>query len=82
MSPFSIEAEEARYLGLSQIAGPGYRKAFECLVKDYAKSKATERADEIEKLFAGKVVEEFIQDPRIRAVAKRALCWEMTKLTI
>jgi hypothetical protein len=32
------EAEEAAQLRLQQIAGPGYRKAFEFLVKDYAKS--------------------------------------------
>ena len=34
------EAEEATQLGLAQIAGPGYRKAFEFLIKDYAKTLA------------------------------------------
>lgn len=67
------QAEEARYQGLSQIAGSGYRKAFEFLIKDYAKSKAKDRSEEIEAMFAGKVVSEFVQDPRIEAVAKRAL---------
>jgi len=33
------EAVEAKERGLAQIAGPGYRKAFEFLIKDYAKSK-------------------------------------------
>src|SRR5574341_359540 len=31
------QANEAKTLGLEQIAGPGYRKAFEFLMKDYAK---------------------------------------------
>ena len=61
------------HLGLTQIAGPGYRKAFEFLVKDYAKSLKPDDSERIEKLFSGNVVNEFITDPRIQAVAKRAL---------
>lgn len=67
------EAEEAAQLGLSQIAGPGYRKAFEFLIKDYAKSLSPDKASEIEKKFSGAVVAEYIQDARIQAVAKRGL---------
>ena len=67
------EAEEAAQLGLSQIAGPGYRKAFEFLIKDYAKSLAPDKASEIEKKFSGAVVTEYIADARIQAVAKRCL---------
>lgn len=67
------EAEEAAHLGLKQIAGPGYRKAFEFLIKDYAKSIAPERAAEIEAKFAGSIVNDFVADPRIQAVAKRSL---------
>ena len=60
-------------MGLNQIAGPGYRKAFEFLIKDYAKSIAPDRAAEIEAKFAGAVVSDFVGDPRIQAVAKRSL---------
>lgn len=67
------EAEEAAQMGLNQIAGPGYRKAFEFLIKDYAKSIAPDRAAEIEAKFAGAVVSDFVGDPRIQAVAKRSL---------
>jgi hypothetical protein len=68
------EAAEAKHLGLKQVAGPGYRKAFEFLIKDYAKSLAPEnRKKEIEAEFSGKVVAEFISDPRIQDVAKRCL---------
>lgn len=67
------EAEEAAHLGLAQIAGPGYRKAFEFLIKDYAKSIDLGRSVEITKNSAGAVVNDFVQDPRIQAVAKRSL---------
>jgi len=68
-----VEAEEAAQLGLTQVAGPGYRKAFEFLIKDYAKKLAPEKAAEIERKFSGAVVSEFIADARIQAVAKRCL---------
>jgi len=67
------EAEEASQFGLNQIAGPGYRKAFEFLIKDYAKSLSPDRSAEIEAKFAGAIVGDFVADPRIQAVAKRAL---------
>jgi hypothetical protein len=67
------EAEEAEQLGLEQIAGPGYRKAFEYLIKDYAKSLSPTKASEIESKFAGAVVTDFIGDARIQAIAKRSL---------
>lgn len=67
------EAHEAKYLGLKQIAGPGYRKAFEFLIKDYAKALAPDKAEQIEKQFSGSVVSEFVPDLRIQAVSKRCL---------
>lgn len=67
------EAEEVNSLGLKQIAGPGYRKAFEFLIKDYAKSLDSEKKGEIEKSFSGEVIAKYITDKRIQAVAKRAL---------
>lgn len=72
---FYCEAKQAKQLGLSNVCGPGYRKAFEFLIKDYAKSLVTsdDARNAIEKSFAGKVVDEFIPDARIQAVAKRAL---------
>lgn len=74
------EANEATSRGLNQIAGAGFRKACEFLVKDYAKSMIvdtdeidkTKKEEQIEKKFVGKVVEEFITDTRVQKVAKRA----------
>lgn len=68
-----VQAHEAKERGLDHIAGPGYRKAFEFLVKDYAKSIDPSKGKEIDEAFAGKVVNEFISDTRVQAVAKRAL---------
>ena len=74
------EAEEARNRNLLQIAGPGYRKAFEFLIKDYAKSKINKNDEKyeskitkIERSFSGSVIKDFIDDPRIQTVATRAL---------
>jgi len=67
------EAEEAAQNGLTQIAGPGYRKAFEFLIKDYAKFLKPDKASEIQSKFSGAVVNEFVPDARIQGVAKRVL---------
>jgi hypothetical protein len=68
------EAVEAKERGLAQIAGPGYRKAFEFLIKDYAKSKTQpEEFQNIERLQASPVVNQYIPDSRVQAVARRAL---------
>jgi hypothetical protein len=67
------EAEEAAQIGLAQIAGPGYRKSFEFLIKDYAKSLSPDKSEQIEKAFAGTVVTDYVTDPRIQGVAKRTL---------
>lgn len=79
LSPNFIEiysqASTAQALELHQISGPGFRKAFEFLVKDYAKSLTSDAAaiTAIESQLAGAVVSKYIPDPRIQAVARRAL---------
>ena len=65
------EAESAHQLGFEQVAGPGYRKAFEFLIKDYANSLAPN--DDVLKMKAGDVVKKLIPDPRIQKVAERSL---------
>jgi hypothetical protein len=67
------EAEKAGSLGLKQIAGPGYRKAFEFLIKDYATSLVPDKAEEIKAAFSGTVVKDYIEDARIQGVASRCL---------
>lgn len=68
------EAQEAKERDLLNIAGPGYRKAFEYLIKDYAKHKSKpEKSVEIEKMFSGKVVNDYINHSKIQEVSKRTL---------
>lgn len=67
------QAHEAQERGLDQIAGPGYRKAFEFLIKDYAKSIRDDKSDSIDSTPASAVVNNFISDTRVQAVAVRAL---------
>ncbi|MBX7169378.1 MAG: hypothetical protein K1X72_00375 [Pyrinomonadaceae bacterium] len=74
------ESNEAKSRGLNQIAGPGFRKSCEFLIKDYAKSLITEtdptektkKEEEIEKKQVGNVVKDYISDSRVQKVAKRA----------
>jgi len=67
----SAAAESA---DLDELCGPGYRKALEFLIKDYAKSLTSGAADrvQIEKTPLGGCIENFISDPRIKSCAKRA----------
>jgi hypothetical protein len=69
------ESHTAKEMGLEQIAGPGFRKAFEFLIKDYAQTrlKDDKTKEEVAKVFVGTVVSKFIEDPRIQDIAKRAL---------
>ncbi len=68
----SLRAEEN---GLLQVAGPGFRKALEFLVKDYLllKSIAEDKKQAaIIKSLLGPCIEKYVDDSRIRSVAKRA----------
>jgi hypothetical protein len=67
------QAYFAEQNNLDLIAGPGYRKALEFLIKDYAK-KISDKDDgeKIENIFLGNVIENYIDDERIKDVAKRA----------
>jgi hypothetical protein len=68
------QAYQAEYMNLLQIAGPGYRKSLEFLIKDYVcKDLHTSNEKDIvykEKL--GKVISNYIEDGRIKSIAKRA----------
>lgn len=65
------QALEAESRQLDEIAGIGYRKALEFLVKDYCKHKRTEKSDEIEGATLGKCISTFIPQPSIQTLASR-----------
>jgi hypothetical protein len=78
ISPNFIEiysqAQKAEQVGWLQVAGPGFRKSLEFLIKDYCSGK-TEKVDEkenIKKEFIGVVIEKYIDESRIKEMAKRA----------
>lgn len=65
----SLEAEN---YGLDQIAGMGYRKALEFLVKDYCILRNPSNEEKIKKALLGNVIESFIEAPKIKSTAKVA----------
>ncbi len=66
------QAYEAEQLDLDQICGVGYRKALEFLIKDYCIKKNPSNKEGVENLLLGKVIEQFVNDDKIKNVAKRA----------
>ncbi len=67
------QALQAESLGLKDIAGPGYRKALEFLVKDYCKLDNPEKVESIEKLELAKCIGQYIDSDDIKECAKRAV---------
>lgn len=65
----ALRAEEN---DLDQIAGPGYRKALEFLVKDYAISKNPSSAEKIKQVPLGNCIETFIEHSAVKELVKRA----------
>ncbi|MBI2043566.1 DUF4145 domain-containing protein [Candidatus Pacearchaeota archaeon] len=66
------EAEIAENENLIEICGGGYRKALEFLVKDYLIKKFPPKQEEIKKKFLGNCIDEMIDNPKIKEIAKRA----------
>lgn len=66
-------AEQAETQGLDEICGPGYRKALEFLVKDFAILRNPDDAEAIATTISlGTVISDYIPDPRIQEIARRA----------
>nr|WP_010133238.1 DUF4145 domain-containing protein [Microbulbifer agarilyticus] len=58
---------------LTLIAGCGYRKALEYLIKDYCIQKMPDQEDKIKKMFLGNVIDKFVSDTTLKEVVKRAV---------
>lgn len=78
VSPSFVEiysqSDTAEKSGLNQIAGVGFRKALEFLIKDYLISLTTDpnEISKIKKKFLGKCIEDDIDNPQLKLVASRA----------
>lgn len=66
------ESFAAEQWGLKDICGGGYRKSLEFLIKDYLIKVKKKNVDTIKNKFLGKCIDEDIDNPRIKDVAKRA----------
>jgi len=54
-----LQSLEAEHYGLDELAGMGYRKAIEYLVKDWAKQNKPEEKDKIESNWLGMVIKNY-----------------------
>lgn len=66
------QAAAAEQYGLNQIAGVGYRKALEFLVKDYCISRQPDKAEEIKSAFLGTCIKTYVDDANTKLCAERA----------
>lgn len=66
------QAAHAEALGLDQVCGVGYRKAFEFLIKDYAGYKNPEKKESVVRTPLSACIDTFVTDANVTACAKRA----------
>lgn len=66
------QANKAEQCGLKEVAGIGYRKSLEFLIKDYLISIKPEDSDNIKKKALAKCISDDVENNNIKNVAKRA----------
>lgn len=66
------ESDSAEQRGLKLVCGPGYRKALEYLIKDYLIAEEPKNQSDIEKKMLGQVIQDYVKNENIKAVATRA----------
>ena len=74
------QAKAAEVYGLDQIAGCGYRRAFEFLIKDYLCYCNQDLTNEIKKEFLGTCIKNRIDHPKLKQIAERT-AWLGNDLT-
>lgn len=66
------QALEAENYNLDQIAGIGYRKALEFLIKDFLIFENPEKEEKIKNTALANCINSFIENPQLKTVASRA----------
>lgn len=66
------QALTSEYYHLDHIAGIGYRKALEFLIKDYLIHRLPNKEEEIKKNFLGKCIKDDVQNQNLKDIAERA----------
>lgn len=67
------QAAQAEAYGLGEIAGVGYRKSLEYLIKDYCFAQNPDKEDDIKKRPIAQVIEGFVSNENVKQCAKRAI---------
>jgi hypothetical protein len=67
------QASWAEQNGNTEIAGVGYRKALEFLIKDYLIRKYPDKENTIKRTLLGTCIRTYADDTRIKTVAERAV---------
>lgn len=67
------QAFQAEAYGLGEIAGVGFRKSLEYLIKDYCTAQNPEKEDDIKKRPIAQVIEAFVSNENVKQCAKRAI---------
>lgn len=72
-SQIYLQAWKAQELGLNEVSGPGYRKALEFLVKDYACHQEPNDKETIKSLSLNKCIDQYMSDDEdIQGLLKRS----------
>lgn len=66
------QASEAESSGLDEIAGIGYRKALEFLVKDFCIHQNPDKEENIKKCFLGDCIKNYIDYPKLKTLCEKA----------
>ena len=66
------QAEKAELYGLKLVAGPGYRKALEFLIKDFLCRLHPSDAERIRTVQLGSCISDYVPDGRLKSMAVRA----------
>jgi hypothetical protein len=66
------EAENAERQGWKLVAGPGYRKALEYLIKDYLCKLKPAQAEKIKSMQLGTCIEDYVDNENVKQMARRA----------
>lgn len=67
------QATQAEAYGLGEIAGVGFRKSLEYLIKDYCTLQHPDKEEDIKKRPIGQVIDVFVTNENVKQCAKRAI---------
>ncbi len=66
------QTEQAEQTGLNELAGMGYRKALEFIVKDFAIKLNPDKKSDIESMLLSQYINTYINNPKIKTLAEKS----------